>query len=110
VDECPPLGDPDRMQLAERLHELGQQRHVNLPGGSSDEELSAALAGLDKHLGTPDPRRDPGPLRELGPVQRQLRALLWKHTVADYNVRGLNTVELVERLEQRLDQARKATE
>jgi hypothetical protein len=104
VDECPPLRGPERMQLAERLQALGKRQHVDLPGGSSDEALTAALTALDKHLGTPDPRRDPGPLRQFGPLQRQLRALLWKQGVADYNVRGLNTVELLERLQQRLDQ------
>jgi len=49
------------------------------------------------------PTRDPGPLRDLGPVQRQLRALLWKHAVADYNDRRLNVLELLERLQQRLE-------
>jgi hypothetical protein len=103
VNECPPLRDPERTQLTERLNALGKQQQVDLPEGSSDEALAAVLAALDKHLGTPDPRRDPGPLREFGPLQRQLRALLWKHGVADYSVRGLNTVELLERLQQRLN-------
>ncbi len=104
ADECPPLRDPERTQFAELLHAFGKQTHADLPEGSSDEALTAALAALDKQLGTPDPHRDPGPLREYGPLQRQLRALLWKHGVADYNVRGLNTVELLERLQQRLNQ------
>jgi hypothetical protein len=33
-----------------------------------------------------------------------VRALLWKHEVADYNLVALNTVELIERLDQKLAQ------
>jgi hypothetical protein len=44
-------------------------------------------------------------LSDLGPVQRQLRALLWKHGVADYHVPGPNPVELVEKLEKKLAEA-----
>jgi hypothetical protein len=58
------------------------------------------LSGLDDHLGTPDPSRDPGPLRELGPLERQLRALLWKHAIASYNDPRLNPFELLEGLDQ----------
>jgi hypothetical protein len=57
------------------------------------------LSDLDERLGTPDPRRDPGKLRELGPLDRQLRAILWKHGVASYNDPRLNPSELLERLE-----------
>jgi hypothetical protein len=103
-NECRTLDVHERTALAARLQELGKQRRIDLPRGVSDETLSADLAALDKHLGTPDPARDPGPLREYGPLQRQLRALLWKHAVADYNDRRLNVVELLERLQRRLDQ------
>jgi hypothetical protein len=57
------------------------------------------LSALDERLGTPDSRRDPGPLRELGPLERQLRALLWKHGIASYNDPRLNPFELLERLD-----------
>jgi len=103
-DECRTLDVPERTQLAKRLQELGKRWHVALPPGMSDAILSADLAALDHRLGMPDPTRDPGPLRAFGPVQRQLRALLWKHGVADYNDRRLNVLELLERLQQRLDE------
>jgi hypothetical protein len=40
-----------------------------------------------------------GRLRDQGPIQCQLRAMLWKHGVAEYAVQGPNTVELLDRLE-----------
>jgi len=110
VDECRTLDIRERSQLSASLQALGKQRHIALPDGISDETLAADLAALDKHLGTPDPARDPGSLRNFGPLQRQLRALLWKHAVADYNDRRLNTMELLERLQHRLDQRDKPTE
>jgi hypothetical protein len=110
VDRCPTLDRRERKQLAKQLHQLGARYHVDLPDGVSDESLTACLAALDQKLGTPDAQRDPGPLRKFGPLQRQLRVLLWKHGNADYNARGLNTLELVERLQQRLDQKEKARE
>ena len=62
--------------------------------------LDEWLDVIDRRLGTPASERDPGPLRKLGPPQRQLRALLWKHGVADYASPGLNSFELLERLQQ----------
>jgi hypothetical protein len=58
----------------------------------------SVLEALDTHLGTPDSHRDPGPLQAQGPIQRQLRLLLWKHDLAAYKDPRLNPVELVERL------------
>jgi hypothetical protein len=63
----------------------------------------ALLEAIDQRLGTPDPKRDPGPLGKLGSPQRQLRALLWKHDVAEYDQPGLNAFELVERLQQAIE-------
>jgi hypothetical protein len=105
-NECRTLDVHERTQLAARLHELGQRLNVELPGGTSDEDLTAALAALDQRL----PASDHRTLRDFGPLQRQLRFLLWKHGVKDYSARGLNTVELVERLQQRLDEEKKEVE
>jgi hypothetical protein len=44
-------------------------------------------------------------LADLGPIQRQLRALLWKHHVEGYNARGVSTPELVEKLDRALGSA-----
>ncbi len=110
VNECPALSDHERTEMGERLHHLGERLGVELPAGTGDEALTAALAALDEKMGTPKSRQGAEPLRNYGPLQRQLRVLLWKHGVAAYRDRGLNTVELLERLEERLDQDRKSAE
>jgi hypothetical protein len=100
--ECPGLSAAERDALAGRIAALARRLGVGGPVGAAEKELGAALAALDRRLGTPDPRRDPGPLAALGPLQRQVRALLWKHDVPDYDRRGLNTAELMDRLDKRL--------
>jgi hypothetical protein len=102
ADQCPRLDRADREALADRLTALAGRVGADLPRGTSDQDLIAAVAALDAHLGTPDPARDPGPLGRLGPIQRQLCALLWKHGVTDYKVPGMNPAELVEKLDHRL--------
>jgi hypothetical protein len=97
--DCPRLDQPEREKLAARIGELGREVGAKISPGASEAEISSALESLDKRLGTPDPLRNPGSLRELGPLQRQVRALLWKHAVADYDAPGANTVELMEKLE-----------
>jgi hypothetical protein len=101
-DQYPQLGNEERKELETRLQQLGNRLHKPLPPGSSSDELTATLAALDTALGTPDPARDPGKLADQGPVPRQLRVLLWKHHVAEYNEPGLRTPELVDRLELKL--------
>jgi hypothetical protein len=106
VNECPALSLRERTELTERLHHLGERLHVELPAGTSDEALTSALAALDQKLGAAKSRQGAESLRNYGPLQRQLRVLLWKHRVAAYKNLRLNTVELLERLEERLDQER----
>jgi hypothetical protein len=110
VNQCPALSLRERTELAERLHQLGERLKVKLPVGTTDEALTEALAALDQRLGATKSRQGAEPLRNYGPLQRQLRVLLWKRGVAAYNARGLNTVELLERLEEGLDQERKPEE
>jgi hypothetical protein len=98
IEDYPSLAEAERTDLAQSLQTLGKERNLALQPSNTPESLTAALAALDAHLGTPERKRDPGPLAKLGPLQRQVRALLWKQGVADYNDRGLNTVELLERL------------
>lgn len=110
ADECPKLSEQERADLARRLHHLGERLGVALPEGTSEGALAIALSKLDEKLGPSKSRPDARPLRNYGPLQRQVRVLLWKHGVAAYNARELNTVELLERLEEHLDQERKVGE
>lgn len=64
--------------------------------------VTLLLEALDRHLRPADPRRDVEPLWTYGPLQPQLRALLWKHGVAEFADRRLNPVELVDRLGQKV--------
>ena len=104
ADSCPPLDGRERQQLAQRLQRLAAARHLDISSATTDEALTDDIEKIDKTLQAPDSARDPGRLRDLGPVQRQLRALLWKHGVAGYDASGLNTVEMVEKLEEHLVQ------
>jgi hypothetical protein len=101
-NECPQLrrGEPEK--LAGRLQDLGRHLKIQVPAGTTDADLTQALAAIDKHL--PAPRGMSASLRDLGPIQRQVRALLWKHEVPEYNQRGLNTTELIDRLRTHLVQ------
>ncbi len=65
------------------------------------------LDALDQHLGTPDPNRKGRALRYVGPIERQLRVLLYKHAVERYDDLKLQPAELVERLEEKLNAERK---
>jgi len=90
------LTEPERAALTRALRDLADRVGVSdLPEPATAESL---LAAIDAKLGTPDARRDPGPLRTFGPPRRQLQALLWKHQVAGYDDTRLNPAELVERL------------
>jgi hypothetical protein len=99
ADRYPTLTADERDRLARALDGLARQLDVTPPDGASPDHL---LEVIDRRLGTPDPRRDPGALSAQGPPQRQLRVLLWKHGVAEYRDPGLNPVELVERLQQKV--------
>jgi hypothetical protein len=102
ADKFPRLSEEERKDLDVRLQQLGRRLNKPLPAGNSPQELTATLAAVDAALGTPDPTRDAGKLAEQGPVQRQLRVLLWKHDVPEYSQPGLRTTELVDRLERKL--------
>jgi hypothetical protein len=104
AERYPPFGDAERQQLAKRLHEFGQRLKVALPVGTTDADLTVAVGAIDAALGArlggAAKPRDEGPLSDYGAIPRQLRALLWKHEVAGYREAHLNTLELLERLEQ----------
>ncbi len=102
VEDCPRLGADERERLAGRLQDLGRRLSIKVPAGDTDADLTAALAVIDEHV--PAVRGKSAPLRDLGAIQRQVRGLLWKHEVPDYNRRQLNTVELIDLLKKKLIQ------
>jgi hypothetical protein len=94
-----PLNEQERKTLTPALARLAEKVHAPTPPTATAEEL---LQAIDDKLGTPDPARSPGPLREQGPPLRQLRVLLWKHDTPGYNDPRLNPKELVDKLQERL--------
>jgi hypothetical protein len=101
ANECPSLDKRERIEFSGRLRTIGNWVGATIPTDYSEEDLARGLAILDARLGTPLAQRDPGPLQEFGPLQRQLRVLLWKHGIADYDVPGANTMELLAKLQQK---------
>jgi hypothetical protein len=97
---CPELTPQERKRMRERLGAMARKLDLPPPAGDADAALAGALEALDAKLGTGGEQRDPGKLRDLGPLQRQLRALLWKQGVSDYDQAGLSVDELLDRLEQ----------
>jgi hypothetical protein len=98
-EDFPRLNDEERKALTPALADLAAKLGAPATPGASAEDL---LEKLDAKLGTPDPARDPGALRDQGPPLRQLRVLLWKHDAPGYNDRGLNPKELVQKLQERV--------
>jgi hypothetical protein len=84
-----------REQAKAHLRDLAQRLELKPNADAKAEEL---LEEIDKRLGTPDPKRSPGALRQYEPVQRELRVLLWKHGLEEYSDLKLNSAELAERL------------
>jgi hypothetical protein len=95
-----PLNAPERQRLQDKLSELGRKLGVDQ---DKDDTVETLLSKLDRRLEKPGEAKGEGePLAKQGPAERQLRVLLWKHGVPEYNDRRLNPVELVERLEQKI--------
>src|SRR5205085_1051539 len=86
--------DPQvREQAMANLREVAERLGLKPAPDAKAEEM---LAQIDQRLGTPDPKRAPGSLRQYEPVQRELRVLLWKHGIEEYGDTKLNSAELVE--------------
>ena len=75
VAACPSLNDGQRQRLADGLQQFAHKHGTALPGDTTDAALSDDIEKIDQSLQGGEPGRDPGRLRDLGPVQRQLRAL-----------------------------------
>ncbi len=130
----PPLSEEETAVLTARLHGLagrvGARAETTVPTavlafggtvpsfGAAPLGAAAALAverdalagellhGLNRRLGTPNKNREGRDLYRLGPVERQLRGLLYKHNVERYNDRRLSPTELVDRLEEKVTKDR----
>jgi hypothetical protein len=95
ADHYPTLTEAEKVRLTAALRDLATTAGLGpLPEGPPE----ALLAAVAERLGPGVKGRDPGEDLSQGPVQRRLRALLWKHGVAEYRDPNLNAVELVERL------------
>ncbi len=101
-----PWTPDDRTRFAARLEKLGRSLGLTFRAGKNESALVEAVASLDRQLDQKRdrtrPARDAGKLAELGSAQSQLRAVLWKNGVKEYDVIALNPVELLERLEEQL--------
>jgi hypothetical protein len=86
---------------------LGATGLLLLERGQWTSKEALLLDAIDRKLGTPDPERSGPPLRNAGPIERQLRVLLYKHGVERYRDLSLSPIELVERLEAKLNAEKK---
>jgi hypothetical protein len=106
ADTFPRLTEGERKPFAIRLEMLGKRLEVSLPEGTSDKTLTESIELLDRQIdlkkGKGKSSRDPGKLSDLGPPQRQLRAVLWKNGVEKYGEMGPRSDELVNMLEEQL--------
>jgi hypothetical protein len=88
--------------LKQVVHDLGMPpvKHKGLL--SSMATVEDLLKAIDEHARPPYPERAGVPVHTLGNTEQQLRGLLWKHHVPEFNDPGLTPVELVERLHKKL--------
>ncbi len=96
--------EQQRLQLARRLHDLGERWHVALPADDRPAALTRALVFLDATLDAGAGKTDSA-LRP-GEPQAFLRALLRKHGVGGHDAPDLGPVEMIDRLEEKLASAR----
>src|SRR5262249_35233473 len=97
-DQCRKLSSTERKEVTRQLRELA------LKLGLRPSEILTAeglLTEIDEHLGTP-PNRDCGPIHDIKPLERRLRALLWKQDIPEYKDLRYNLSELVERLQKKV--------
>jgi hypothetical protein len=97
ADVLPRLDAKERANLLESLVQLSSRLDLQ-----RSDDLELVLKNIDQRLGTPNADRDPGRLEQFGSVDRQLRALLWKHDVPGYEDLRYKPEELVEKLERKV--------
>jgi hypothetical protein len=98
AEECRSLTPRESEDLTKKLRTLAVQVGVS---DVRSYKAQGLVTAIDERLGTPA-NRDCGPLRDINPLERRLRALLWKHDVPGYNDLKYNPIELVERLQQKV--------
>ena len=98
---CRTLDEQVRQEAKTQLRELAVNLGLNPAADATAKDM---IEQIDAKLGTPDPKRSPGPLGAYGPqAERELRVLLWKHGVDRYDDVSLNAAELVEHLREKVD-------
>lgn len=104
----PALGKEMSAKVVKRIHELNAR--LGYPEQPQHAALKDMIQALDQQLGTPDPERYCGKIGSHKRSELQLRVILWKNHVQEFNDRSLNALELVERLEKKLlaDRAKKS--
>jgi hypothetical protein len=93
------LDAAERERLARALLDLSKKLGLPVAADATPEKL---LRAIDEHLSSKDKARDPRPLASFGPIEWQLRVLLWKEGLEEHRKPGATAVELVERLEKKL--------
>jgi hypothetical protein len=95
AQDYPKLNPSQQQRLTRALQDFAEQLHVPPPAEPTSEAL---LTAITDRLGPGAEGRDPGDALTTGPVVRRLRALAWKHGLAEYGDPQLNPLEIVERL------------
>jgi len=90
-----------RKEAKTQLRDLAVNLGLNPAPDATAKDM---IEQIDAKLGTPDPKRSPGPLDRYGPEsERELRVLMWKQGVERYDDVNLNAIELVEHLRKKVD-------
>ncbi|MFL5240469.1 MAG: hypothetical protein ACJ8FY_00015 [Gemmataceae bacterium] len=97
AEASPRLDAKEQAHLLQTLNRLASELDV-----AKSDDLESILKNIDERLGTPHVDRDPGRLEQYGSIDRQLRALLWKHHVPGYDDVRYKSEELVEKLERKV--------
>jgi hypothetical protein len=88
---------PRRRELRDGINAQARTLGVPQAVGLTDAEMVEILGRIDAKLGE-TPERRVADLSALGDPRSVIRAILWKHAVAEYAEPALNDAELLERL------------
>ena len=91
-----PADAPRRRELRDGLNAIARTLGVSQAVGLTDVEMVELLRRIDAKLGE-NPKRQVPDVSALSDPRSVIRAILWKHGIADY-AEALNDAELLERL------------